>query len=1032
MRPGLLMGIVSVVSLLCLVAAVLLTINSGVFKTMAGFLSETSEENSTASDQPESSTVDNTAPFVSYTAPNQMKGVWLVAGTDYLNGQADTGEDVRAQIDAAFASVSEWQFNTVIVPLQMNGQLLSTQRIVNKDGSAFDPLSYILESADKNNAFAYGVVDLGIGSHASYDPSTITGASAIHELVAQAVSGYAFDGYLLDNVGYVPNVTAGSYAAYMEQAPGAGFEEYLRGSVSAAVYDAVRTIKNEDINLYVGLMASPVWAHESNNANGSQTSGVYQSLTDGYADTRAWIQDGLFDFVMVRNEYSTKDQNAPFDKVLSWWDALCAPQNTPLYMCHAANKVSGKEKGWNSPDQLAHQVLACKKVSTWKGSAFYTVSALKNDTEGSTGAMLGAWGGDLSEEYISRTLTFSSPQKTDYTTYESKVNIRGSADPNFPLTMNGDKVALTDHGFFSIDLSLSIGKNTFTFKHKGETVTYTITYSVVIIQSVEPSSELALEGGTEISITAIGRKGATLYAKINGQKIAMKEAPIQSDENDKPDENSDYVNFSGTYTLPAGKIGQKMNLGAVTVYGSYQGLSESKKGGTIVVNALPTPPPTTTTTTVTTTTTTTMPPTSSTPGSTDSSAVSKSPIPGGGGSSVLSTGKVVTINRDYSETFWGTTTDDYSRPTNAYLPFGTADVVVKTVYDSASKNYYYLLGSGQRVYRSEVKDYSDNGTLTSNTLKAMPSSSSESTVITLDATWRIPYTVKLLPQKYGNEATQNYNISAFTAEYIEFTFFYTTEVSGTPDVSSSALFSSALWSKNNNNSYTLRLNLKKTGGFYGYSVHWTDNQQLVLTFNNPTGVQAGDKPLSGKRIVLDPGHGGTSIGTAGGNVAEKTLTLIYAQKLKAKLEGLGATVVLTRTDDTLPDLTVTPNSMSARTAFARNNGTDLFLSIHMDGATSASARGYTVYYFNEYSQPFAQAITNRVEPIYKSFSGTAGRKYKWGAYFVARLHDCPSLLVECGFMSNTNDLELLISSSYQDGFTQGMADGIVDYFKSIS
>ena len=49
-----------------------------------------------------------------------------------------------------------------------------------------------------------------------------------------------------------------------------------------------------------------------------------------------------------------------------------------------------------------------------------------------------------------------------------------------------------------------------------------------------------------------------------------------------------------------------------------------------------------------------------------------------------------------------------------------------------------------------------------------------------------------------------------------------------------------------------------------------------------------------------------------------------------------------------------------------------------------------------------------------------------------RLHDCPSVLIECGFMSNTRDLELLISSDYQNSFTQGMADGIVEYFQSKS
>ncbi|MDD2418649.1 MAG: N-acetylmuramoyl-L-alanine amidase, partial [Oscillospiraceae bacterium] len=49
-----------------------------------------------------------------------------------------------------------------------------------------------------------------------------------------------------------------------------------------------------------------------------------------------------------------------------------------------------------------------------------------------------------------------------------------------------------------------------------------------------------------------------------------------------------------------------------------------------------------------------------------------------------------------------------------------------------------------------------------------------------------------------------------------------------------------------------------------------------------------------------------------------------------------------------------------------------------------------------------------------------------------RLHDCPSILLECAFMSNDKDLEMLISSKYQNALATELAKGIVDYFKPIS
>lgn len=70
----------------------------------------------------------------------------------------------------------------------------------------------------------------------------------------------------------------------------------------------------------------------------------------------------------------------------------------------------------------------------------------------------------------------------------------------------------------------------------------------------------------------------------------------------------------------------------------------------------------------------------------------------------------------------------------------------------------------------------------------------------------------------------------------------------------------------------LRLYLKETGGFYGYSVVWEEDGSLRFSFKHAPGSQS----LAGKRIVIDPGHGGSHVGTAAGNVTEKSMTLKYA------------------------------------------------------------------------------------------------------------------------------------------------------------
>lgn len=129
----------------------------------------------------------------------------------------------------------------------------------------------------------------------------------------------------------------------------------------------------------------------------------------------------------------------------------------------------------------------------------------------------------------------------------------------------------------------------------------------------------------------------------------------------------------------------------------------------------------------------------------------------------------------------------------------------------------------------------------------------------------------------------------------------------------------------------------------------------------------GSQSLAGKRIVIDPGHGGSHVGTAAGNVTEKSMTLKYALALRDKLESLGATVTLTRTGDSHL-ASDDHDDLVARADMARNNGTDLFISLHMDGSTSSTANGSSVHYFNEYSYEASVKVAAQMQAVYDSYN----------------------------------------------------------------
>lgn len=400
---------------------------------------------------------------------------------------------------------------------------------------------------------------------------------------------------------------------------------------------------------------------------------------------------------------------------------------------------------------------------------------------------------------------------------------------------------------------------------------------------------------------------------------------------------------------------------------------------------------------------------------------------------VLATGTVMRIDVDHAETFSGEVKGDYSSPFNAYLPKSTVDVLKKTVTDPETGLEYYLLGCGRRVYVDSAVTVQKKGTLTENYLQlADVTITDDATILTLNSTWHIPFQLQLLPQEYPyssqmGEYGPKYDVTNFEAEYVELTFYYTTLAAGPFDFSDCPVFRSSSWQQNSNNTYNLKLNLREAGGFYGYSANWVGDQ-LVLSFKHKTDISKNTdkKPLAGMTIVVDAGHGGEWSGTYGAidGVYEKTLTLDYAKTLRATLEDLGATVVMTRTTDVKVEL-------EDVAALTRKTSPDLFISIHMDGVDNPDPNGPSVHYFTEYSYALAKAIVNRMDKLYNSHKETTYRGARWNPYYVTRISDCPAVLIECGFLTNYEEETLLLNTNFRKEVCAAIADGVVEFQKNL-
>lgn len=186
-------------------------------------------------------------------------------------------------------------------------------------------------------------------------------------------------------------------------------------------------------------------------------------------------------------------------------------------------------------------------------------------------------------------------------------------------------------------------------------------------------------------------------------------------------------------------------------------------------------------------------------------------------------------------------------------------------------------------------------------------------------------------------------------------------------------------------------------------------------------------PLSGRIFFIDAGHGGTDGGAKARKSGkwEKEINLQVAQKLMTLLEESGAQVIMSRETDMEYSQSKRAD-LTARLEKAQAGNAEMLISIHMNEYHSSSESGPQVFYRKgqEKSRLLAgvlqQALIDGLNPAKK-------RSALAGDYFMLSL-EIPSVLVECGFLSNAAEEKLLLQSEYQEKVAHAIHDGVIEYF----
>lgn len=213
---------------------------------------------------------------------------------------------------------------------------------------------------------------------------------------------------------------------------------------------------------------------------------------------------------------------------------------------------------------------------------------------------------------------------------------------------------------------------------------------------------------------------------------------------------------------------------------------------------------------------------------------------------------------------------------------------------------------------------------------------------------------------------------------------------------------------------------------------------VCVLFLSTKGVEKGIQTsgTAGREtIVVDAGHGGSDPGKVGvNNAQEKEINLSIAKKLRDYLEQEGYGVVMTRKEDAGLHAAAGTGSkkedMQNRCALIEKTAPVLTVSIHQNSYTDASVCGPQVFYYTTSKE--GEEIAKCIQDVMNQELQIAKPRTIKGndTYYLLKRSASPTVIVECGFLSNYEEAEKLLTDSYQQDVARAVGKGVIQYLTS--
>ncbi|ONK15643.1 family 10 glycosylhydrolase [Streptomyces sp. MP131-18] len=354
-----------------------------------------------------------------------MRGMWIatVNQIDWPSAQGLSADEAKGELTGLLDTAADWGLNTVFFQVRPTADALWpsphepwSQWLTGEQGRdpGWDPLGYAVAEAharglalhawfnpyrvamhsDKDRlAQGHPVREhpdwaVTYGGRLYYDPGLPEVRAFVQEAMMHAVESYDVDGVHWDDYFYPYPVAGEEFdddAAFREH--GGDFADrgdWRRHNIDLLVREMRDRVHAAKPEVPFGVSPFAIWRNRSTDPLGSDTRGGVQTYDDLYADVRAWVKDGLLDYVVPQVYWHIGYEAADYGTLVQWWSDVAEGTGVDLYIGEAMYKAGdpGQPEAWQDPAELSRHLTLCADHAPVGGNVFYSASQVVGDPIG--------------------------------------------------------------------------------------------------------------------------------------------------------------------------------------------------------------------------------------------------------------------------------------------------------------------------------------------------------------------------------------------------------------------------------------------------------------------------------------------------------------------------------------------------------------------------------------------------------------------------------------------------------------------------